>query len=174
MSKFGGFLARKPGVADKSSVLPSNDLEIDEELFTAIGTQMGGDNESLRNLLIDAGFKIGELDGIRQSIGKLIEPVAQTLRAYETEKTEKLGLQTVLNNTRAEYGKLRNVVTDLEKKAAAYESECVQLRQDLSSSQHTIRTLEGTKAELAVDIAARRSRIADLETSLAQVSAEVN
>ncbi len=174
MSKFGGFLARKSGIAEKSTVLPSNELDIDEELFTAIGTQMGGDNESLRNLLIDAGFKINELDAIRDTIGKLIEPVAKTLCAFEAEKTEKIGLQTILNNTRTEYGKLRNVVGDLEKKAAAAEGECQQLRQELAASQHTVRTLENTRAELALDIAARRTRIADLESGLMQATAEGN
>jgi hypothetical protein len=49
--------------------------------------------------------------------------VSKTLRAIETEKFENLALQTVLNNTRTAYGKLRNEVTELEKKSAASENE---------------------------------------------------
>ena len=44
--------------------------------------------------------------------------MSKALRAIEAERSEKLALQTVLNNTRAAYGKLRNEVTDLEKKLA--------------------------------------------------------
>ena len=37
----------------------------------------------------------------------------ETLRALEAEKSEKVSLQTILNNTRTAYGKLRNEVADL-------------------------------------------------------------
>ena len=72
MSKFGGFFARRAGLYDKpadptpsATPLTDNPLELDEELFTALGAQLGGENESLRNLLLDANAKIGELDGIK-------------------------------------------------------------------------------------------------------------
>jgi hypothetical protein len=74
-----------------------NPLELDEELFSALGAQLGGDNESLRNLLLDANAKIGELDGIKNAVGKLVDPVSKALRAFEAEKSEKISLQTVLN-----------------------------------------------------------------------------
>ena len=58
MSKFGGFFARRAGLYDKpadptpsATPLTDNPLELDEELFTALGAQLGGENESLRNLL---------------------------------------------------------------------------------------------------------------------------
>ena len=128
MTKFGGFLARKTGLYDKPpeaapasepapaiTALPDNPLELDEELFSALGAQLGGDNESLRNLLLDANAKIGELDNIKAAVAKLADPVSKTLRAFEAEKSEKISLQTVLNNTRTAYGKLRNEVAELEK-----------------------------------------------------------
>ena len=57
MSKFGGFFARKGALYDQtatSSATPSpdtadNPLELDEDLFTALGAQVGGENEQLRN-----------------------------------------------------------------------------------------------------------------------------
>ncbi len=179
MSKFGGFFARKAGLYDKmaeptaSSVAsPDNPLELDEELFSALGAQLGGDNESLRNLLLDANAKIGELDTIKNAVGKLVDPVSKALRAFEAEKSEKISLQTVLNNTRTAYGKLRNEVAELEKRATFSEKECQALRQELTTTQNLLRTLEATKAEIAIDIAARRAQITDLEARLAQETGE--
>ena len=179
MSKFGGFFARRAGLYDKpadptpSATPPTdNPLELDEELFTALGAQLGGENESLRNLLLDANAKIGELDGIKNAVGKLVDPVSKALRAFEAEKSEKISLQTVLNNTRTAYGKLRNEVAELEKKANLSEKECQALRQELTTTQNLLRTLEATKAEIAIDIAARRAQIVDLEARLAQETGE--
>jgi hypothetical protein len=97
---------------------PDNSLELDEELFSALGAQLGGENESLRNLLLDANAKIGELDAIKNAVGELVDPVSKALRAFEAEKSEKISLQTVLSNTRTAYGKLRNEVAELEKKSS--------------------------------------------------------
>jgi chromosome segregation ATPase len=175
MSKFGGFFARRAGLYDKPAdptpgATPSTDnpLELDEELFTALGAQLGGENESLRNLLLDANAKIGELDSIKNAVGKLVDPVSKALRAFEAEKSEKISLQTVLSNTRTAYGKLRNEVAELEKKANLSEKECQALRQELTTTQNLLLTLEATKAEIAIDIAARRAQIVDLEARLAQ------
>src|SRR5215467_13045385 len=179
MSKLGGLFARKAGLYDKpaeptpiSTSPPDNPLELDEELFTALGAQLGGENESLRNLLLDANAKIGELDSIKNAVGKLVDPVSKALRAFEAEKSEKISLQTVLNNTRTAYGKLRNEVAEIEKKASLSEKECQALRQELATTQNLLRTLEVTKAEIAIDIAARRAQIVDLEARLAQETGE--
>jgi crescentin len=194
MRKFGAFLARKtavpeialeqaPAVVTLAAAAaipaparpvspPDNPLEIDEELFSAIGAQLGGENESLRNLLLDANAKIGELDTIKAAVGRLVDPVSNTLRAIEAEKSEKLALQTVLNNTRAAYGKLRNEITDLEKRLAVSRSECEDLRQELASAQNLLRTAETTRAEIAIEVAARKAQIAELEALLAQETGE--
>lgn len=183
MSKFGGFFARKaalydrpdePAPADNAPAAPSseNALELDEELFNALGVQIGSDNEILRNLLIDASAKIGELDVIKAAVGKLVDPVGKALRAFEAEKSEKAALQTVLNNTRTAYGKLRNEVAELEKKSAFADKELHALRQELSATQTLLRTTEATKADIAIDLAARRAQVADLEARLAQETSE--
>lgn len=180
MSKFGGFLGRKTTIAEKlpepapfiTAATATNPLELDEELFSALGAQLGGDNEALRNLMLNANAKIGELDQIKDAVGKLVDPVSKTLRAMESERAEKLALQTVLNNTRTAYGKLRNEVGDLEKKSGAFERECLELRQQVAVTQNALRTLEATKAEIAIDIAARRAQIADLEARLTQETGE--
>jgi crescentin len=183
MSKFGGFFGRKAGLFDTpseptpataatASVLPDNPLELDEELFSALGAQIGGENESLRNLMLDATAKISELDTIKAAVDKLVGPLGKTLRALEAEKSEKISIQTVLNNTRASYGKLRNEVAELEKKTAASEKECKALRQELATTQSLLRTTETTKAEISIDIAARRAQIAELESRLAHETTE--
>ncbi len=147
MSRFG-FLTRKTGSEEKPDEptdASDNPLELDEELFSTLGAQLGGENEALRNLLLDANNKIGELDTIKAAVGKLVDPVSKALRDFEAEKTEKVGLQTVLNNTRTAYGKLRNEVSDLEKRLAASDQECQTLRQDLAATQSLLHTLELTK-----------------------------
>lgn len=177
MSKFGGFFARKAGTvetlptpapATNVTLLPDNPLELDEELFSALGAQIGGDNESLRNLMLDATAKIGELDTIKAAVGKLVDPLSKTLRALEAEKSEKINLQTVLANTRTAYGKLRNEVAEMEKKTAASEQQCKTLRQELATTQSLLRSTETTKAEISIDIAARRAQVIELESRLAQ------
>lgn len=179
MSKFGGLFGRKPSAIDlvaqpspTVTEVPETTLELDEELFSALGTQIGGDNEALRNLLLDANAKIGELDTIKAAVGKLVDPVSKTLRALEAEKSERVSLQTILNNTRTAYGKLRNEVADLEKKLQSSEQDASALRQELATTQNVLRTVEATKAEIAIDVAARRAQIADLEGRLAHESGE--
>jgi chromosome segregation ATPase len=179
-----GLLARKAPDAEfadapesaleDSKAEPAADgvLDLDEELFSALGAQLGGENESLRNLLLNANTKIGELESIKEAFDRLVNPVSKALRAIEAERSEKLALQTVLNNTRTAYGKLRNEATDLEKQAAAAESECLALRQELASTHNLIKKVEATKAEIAVDIAARRAQIVDLEARLAHEAGE--
>jgi crescentin len=184
MSKLGGFFGRKAALFDVAfepqpasraetlTAVPDNPLELDEELFSALGAQIGGENESLRNLMLDASAKIAELDTIKAAVDKLADPLSKTLRALESEKSEKISIQTVLNNTRTAYGKLRNEVAELEKKTAASDKECRSLRQELATTQSLLRTSETTKAEIAIDIAARRAQIAELESRLARETGE--
>jgi chromosome segregation ATPase len=160
MMKFGGFLARKTPLPDAPTLVAAaeaeNPLELDEELFSARGTRLGAENESLRNLLIDASAKIDELDTIKNAVGKLVDPVGKALRTIEAEQAEKLALQTVLNDTRTAYGKLRNEHAELEKKATASDAECSTLRQELNVATGRLKTAETTKADLSTE----RNRLA--------------
>jgi chromosome segregation ATPase len=171
MGKLGGFLSRKPvpsnaGPAPRPA--PENPLELDEELFSALGARVGGENEALRNLLLNASAKINELDAIKDAVNQLADPVGKALAAYEAEKSEKVGLQALLNNTRTAFGKLRNEMADLEKRHAATQSECLLLRQELIGAQDLLKSTEATKKEISIDVAARRAQIAELESRLSQ------
>ena len=70
-----------------------NSVDLDEELFSAIGAQLGSSNETLRNLLLNANHKISELDAIKEAVAKLVSPVSKALREFETEKADKINLQ---------------------------------------------------------------------------------
>lgn len=177
MSKFGGFISRKPGNANdkpnKSVPADDNIVELDQELFSPVATQVGADNETVRNLLVDAEFRIGELDAVKEVIGRLVEPVSKTLRDFEIAKSEKLSLQTMLNSTRIAYGKLRNEMGAVEKRAEALDSERTRLQEDLDLAQEYVASLEAAKTELNADLTAKRLEISDLQHRLQQDAAEL-
>src|SRR6185503_20140849 len=176
MTKLVTFLGRKPGSgAEKSPTSPEQkgEIELDHELFFPIATQLGQENEAVRNLLIDAEHKIGELEIIKNSIGKLVDPVSKTLRAYEETKNEKLSLQNVLNTTRIAQNKLREELANAEKKARSLEAETLRLRDILASAQQTVAAHEKTKAEQLAELSARRSQIAELQRHVQAQSADL-
>src|SRR5690242_8092270 len=173
MKKLGGFLARKPAAVAAEQAPPAdNPLELDEELFTARGVALGSENGALRNLVLDATAKVEELDGIKNAVTRLVDPVGKALKIIENERADKIALQAVLNNTRTAYGKLRSEAAELEKKAVATETECRSLRQELTTTQSQLKSAETAKAEIAIDIAARRAQIAELECRLTQATGE--
>lgn len=179
MSKFGGFLglknvsvSEKNSTASQTETRGDNVVDFDEELFAPVVTQLGEANEAVRNLLVDAGSKISELDAIKDAFGRLVDPINKTLRAFEEEKTRKINLQTILNDTRTAYGKLRSETSELQKKLAASNNECVRLREDLSALQHALRAAESTIAELNAAAAKARAYTADLELRLQQEAKE--
>jgi chromosome segregation ATPase len=194
MTKLVTFLGRrtasaneKPAAAPSASAAPAaapqpltataaalkSDIELDQDLFFPAATQLGAENETVRNLLIDAEHKIGELELIKNSIGKLVDPVSKTLRAYEETKNEKLSLQNVLNTTRIAQNKLREDLANAEKKARTFETESLRLRDILAAAQQTVAAHEKTKAEQLAELVARRSQIAELQRHVQTQSADL-
>jgi crescentin len=155
-----------------AAIINGKELEIDDELFSPLAIQLGEENESVRNLLIEATNKIRELDSIRDAFGKLVEPVSKTLKAYEQEKSEKLSLQSTLAEMRNAYNKTRGELAAYEKKSTALEAECIRLRQDFSVTQQNLRTAEATKAEQAVELQNHRAAIIELDRRLKHEIAE--
>ena len=138
MTKLVTFLGRKPAARGREALRRPRrrplsrppapprekpDIELDHELFFPIATQLGQENEAVRNLLLDAEHKIGELEIIKRSIGKLVDPVSKTLRAYEEAKSEKLSLQGTLNSTRLAHNKLRDELTPPRRRPRRFEAE---------------------------------------------------
>jgi chromosome segregation ATPase len=184
MTKLVTFLGRKtvfatakpapaPQPLTATAAAEKSDIELDQDLFFPAATQLGHENETVRNLLIDAEHKIGELELIKNSIGKLVDPVSKTLRAYEETKNEKLSLQNVLNTTRIAQNKLREDLANAEKKARSLEAESLRLRDILASAQQTIAAHEKTKADQIAELSARRSQIVELQRHVQAQSADL-
>src|SRR3954452_18662322 len=151
MSKIATLLARKssvPPIAPRLLEQPEAAVDLDEELFSAVGAQLGNSNDTLRNLLLNANHKVAELDAIKEAVTKLVSPVSKALREFETEKADKINLQAALANTRTAHGKLRNEVTELEKQNATLERDVDQLRKDLSFADNAAKALETLRGEL--------------------------
>ena len=180
MTKFASLLGRKPTLVAATPESPAaaaapdrNVLELDQELFFPIASQLGEENEVVRNLLIDAEHKITELDSIKTSLGRLVDPITKTLRAFEEAKNEKLSLQSVLNNTRIAYSKLREDLTSAERKAATLDSECIRLREVITVAQQTVTALEAAKSEQSAELTARRGQITELQRIVQQQSTDL-
>src|SRR5690606_38560841 len=65
-----------------------------------------------------------------------------------------------------------NETAELEKRLQTAEQDAAAVRQELTATQNVLRSVEATKAEIAIDIAARRAQIADLEGRLAHETGE--
>ncbi len=137
-----------------------------------LGSRMGEENEALRNMLSDAGRKIGELDELKQAFDKLVNPFNATLRALEEEKSHSLSLSGMLAESRSAYETLRNEFYEIERKATALEAEAERLRENLEFANETNRSLESSVSELGNEISTNRAQIAELERQLAQESTQ--
>jgi crescentin len=181
MSKLVTLLGRKAAPAQPATATPEpakpapekTEIELDQELFFPAASQVGQENEALRNLLIDAGYKIDELESIKTLIAKLIDPVAKTLRAYEETKHENLNLQKVLNSTRVAHNKLREDLATTDAKARTLDSECQRLREVVAIAQQTAAAHEKARAEHLAELTARRSHVAELQRHLQAQSVEM-
>jgi crescentin len=194
MSKLVNFLGRKPesnngkpSIAEMPPAMllppappaPTNaapnepEIELDNELFFPLATRLGEENETVRNLLMDAEQKIGELETIKVSIAKLVDPVCNTLRGYETTKSEKLILQRALNATREDYNRLQEDFSAAEKKVATFKAECTRLQEMCAIAQQTVTALERTKAEQLAELAVQRAHVAELQRLVQQQSSEL-
>lgn len=182
MSKIGTFIGLKAAgelgdeaAADRqrSEKAEKNIIELDNDLFLPVASQLGEANEGVRNLLIDVEHKIGELETIKRSIVALVDPVNKTLRALEEAKAEKISLHASLNNTRITNNKLRTNLDNAERKVATLESESSRLRESVTVAQQKMSAYETTRAEQTTELNARRAQVADLQRRLQQQAADL-
>src|ERR1700758_4777505 len=179
MRTISDFLGRK-GVASTSATYAVSASarsgsrgaeEVRETTLADIGTRVGEDNETLRNLLIDTDRRIGALDDLKAAFRSLVEPIGAALQALEHEKSDNVGLRNALAELRAGHESVRSEFGALEKRAAELESVGEELRRELTLAQQAVRGLEGDKTELTSEIVAVRAEIANIESQLAQETA---
>src|SRR5256886_13165895 len=173
------FLARK-AVASPSGALgvptpvkPGSPTaeEPSEPTLADIGARVGEENETLRNLLIDTDRRIGALDDLKDAFRNLVEPIGSALQALEHEKSDNVGLRNALAELRAGHESVRSEFSALEKRAAELESTGEELRRELTLAQQAVRGLEVDKTELTSEIVAVGAEIANIESQLAQETA---
>ena len=173
MSSFSEFFGRKGGgsAAEKFAHAPAaRHPQTDErpESWADMGARIGGENEILRNLLVDTGRRIGALDDLKDAFGKLVDPISKTLRTLEQEKSENVSLRGTLNEVRQSYDTLRTEFNELGRRSSASETEVEKLRNELDIVQQQARSGEIAKAELTNELSATRAKVADLERQVAQ------
>ena len=123
MAKLSDLFGRKGEEGGKFPSRIGNGNHINVESYSDIGSRMGEENESLRNLLSDTGRKIHELDELKEAFEKIVDPFNSTLRALEQEKSQTLNLGNRLDEARAAYETLRNEFYQIERKATSLEAE---------------------------------------------------
>src|SRR6202047_1432827 len=177
MRKVSDFLPRA-GVSSTPETLPvlpakprsPDRLEDDKSPFAHVGERVGEDNQALRHLLIDTGLQFGALDELKETFGKLVDPLHKLLGTLEQAKFDNAGLRGALSEIRASHEALRAEFDGLEKKASELQSDGLRLTRELTSAQQSVRELEGDKAKLTNEIAAVRVGIANLERQLGEAT----
>ena len=180
MAKLSDIFSRKTEGGTDPVVIPLPAMPLkgngqaapDGETVSDVGSRIGEENEALRNLLTDAGRKIGELDELKQAFDRLVTPFNSTLRALETEKSLTMSLSARLDEQRAAYDILCNEFYAIEKKATQLGAEAEKLRGDLELSRENGRALDSARAELSEELKARNAHSAELERQLEQETAQ--
>jgi chromosome segregation ATPase len=139
----------------------------------SIGGRIGEDNEVLRNLLIDTGHQFNALDDLKETFGKLVEPLNNLMSALEREKSDNAGLRGALTASRASLETLRTEFQILEEKSSEMEDFSQRFKRDLLSAQQTAGDLEGDKVRLGGELAAARVALANLEKQLGEEASRV-
>ena len=176
MRKVSDFLARA-GVSSTPETLaaltskPQNSNRPDDNgksTFANIGERIGGDNEALRHLLIDTGLQFGALDELKETFGKLVDPLHNLLSTLEQAKFDNASLRGALTELRSSHETLRSEFEGLEKKSSELEGDNHRLTRELTAAQQSAQELDGDKSKLTGEIATMRVALANLEKQLGE------
>ena len=149
--------------------LPSRD----KMTFADLGARIGEDNEALRNLLIDTSHQLSTIDDLKDTFGKLVDPLSNLLTTLEQERAHNAGSQGELAAIRTSHETLRAEFHALEKKSSELEGDNERLGRDLESAQQNARALEEEKAKLNGEVAAARAAMAMLVKQLGEEASNV-
>lgn len=176
MRKVSDFLARA-GVSATPETLaaltgkPQNANRPDDNgksTFANIGERIGGDNEALRHLLIDTGLQFGALDELKETFGKLVDPLHNLLSTLEQAKFDNASLRGALTELRSSHETLRNEFEGLEKKSSELEGDNHRLTRELTAAQQSAQELDSDKGKLSGEIATMRVALANFEKQLGE------
>jgi crescentin len=163
----------EPSRPEESRPEESHPEENGKVTFADIGERIGEDNEALRHLLVDTGLQFGALDELKETFGKLVDPLHKLLGTLEHEKFDNASLRGALDELRAAHEALRTEFQTLEQKSSELEGDNHRLNRDLTSTQQAAHELEGDRVKLSGEIAAARVAMANLEKQLGEESNNV-
>jgi len=145
----------------------------DKMTFADLGARIGEDNEALRNLLIDTSHQLSTIDDLKDTFGKLVDPLSNLLTTLEQERADNAGSQGALAAIRTSHEMLRAEFQALEKKSSELAGDNERLARDLASAQQNARALEEEKAKLNGEVAAARGAMTMLVKQLGEEAADV-
>ena len=126
--------------------------------FTELGTQIGSDHESLRDLLVHVERKIHELDDLKDAFEDIVAPVSATILALETEKSLAFSLNESLTATRDAYDALKREAHEMDQAIGELEFERSELRHALDRAHQTGAELDRQRTELSAQLASQVKR----------------
>jgi|SRR5262245_15224112 len=173
MTKLSHLFVRKPldeNAADEAEPDTVTDIRGEAaatESDTDVSARIGEACEALRNLIVEAGNKVNELEDTKQTFFDIVDPADRALRILEQEKTRNISLTRRLGQLRASYDVLQAKFDETEKRNEALANDKQQLRVELEDEQRNVRELRIIKAELTNDIAVARAMSGNLENQVA-------
>jgi chromosome segregation ATPase len=159
-------VAQTESPEQQPSIVPS--IEPEKPALADIGERIGGENETLRNLLIDTGLQFRALDELKETFLKLTDPLGKLLETLEQVKFDNASLVGAHNELRGTHDTLRGDFDTLEKKASALESDNQRLARELAVTKQTAGDLEVEKTKLSNEIATVRVDHATIQDQLGE------
>jgi chromosome segregation ATPase len=194
MSRPGPLARKQTQGAKQPAQAARRPLDVDEDLFAGPAARQRSESDALRSLLAETDRKLDELDGIKASIRRIVEPISKTLRDYDMTQKHLRRLEAVQSEIAANAEVQRGKAADLEKRLAqqtglchALEEKRQQLEERLTfADQHKValrkvladanslllaraaqvREQERCNQELAAERDALKARVSDIEAIL--------
>lgn len=159
-----------PGLTSRQSSAErsENREKIAEKVsFAELGARLGEGNEVLRNLLIDTGHQFNAVDDLKQTFGKLVDPLNNLLTTLEHERAGVASAQGALAAIRTSHDNLRTDFQKLERSAAELKDDNRRLSRELETALKNGRELADERTRLGGELATERATVAALEKQLA-------
>ncbi len=128
----------------------------DTAAFADDGARSADDHEVLRKLLTDTSHQLSAIDGLKDTFGKLVEPLNNLLTTLEHEKADTVRSQDAFEAIRGSHETLRAEFQGLERRSFELERDNERLRRELEAARRSGREFEDDRAKLSNEVAAVR------------------